>query len=80
MKRLGVYSRAIYNNVVNMQKMAIPMGYYFKGSSNVYVHLNWDDENGLLTVKTDFGETIKTLTSANGLWQVLKDLEDDKYA
>ena len=61
-----------------VQKLAIPMGYYFKGSSNVYIHLNWD--NGLLTIKTDFNETVKTLTSANGLGQILKDLEDGVYA
>lgn len=63
-----------------MQTMNIPMGYYYKGSSNWYLHLTWEDSEGLLYVKTDFGETIATLTSAHGLAKVLKDLEDGVYA
>lgn len=63
---------------MEIQKMTIPMGYYFKGSSNTYVYLEYNGE--ILTVKTDFGETIAVLTSANGLGKVLSDLENNGYA
>lgn len=63
-----------------MQTIKLPMAYYYKGSSNISLTLEIDKETELITIKTDYNETVATVTSAHGLKRVLIDLDDNKYA
>lgn len=60
--------------------MIIPMRYYYKGSTNGYVRLEKNLNDGTFSIITDYGETVATVTSGHGLANVLKGLGDDKYA
>lgn len=62
------------------QIMTIPMCYYYKGSTNGYVRLEENFNDGTFSIITDYGETVATVTSGHGLASVLKDLCDGKYA
>lgn len=63
-----------------MEKFTVPMTYGYKGSMNCSVTLLSDDENGIISVITDYGEVVAVCTSGHGVAKVLKDLDDDKYA
>lgn len=54
------------------------MAYYFKGSSNVFLHLIEKGDD--IDLVTDFGETITSVQTGYGLMRALQDLQDDKYA
>lgn len=56
------------------------MCYYYKGSTNGYVRLEKNLNDGTFSIITDYGETVATVTSGHGLANVLKGLDDDKYA
>lgn len=58
-----------------MQTITIPMSYYYHGSSNIYLTINYNDEDGLITLVTDYGETLATCTSGHALARILHDLE-----
>lgn len=63
-----------------MEKMTIPMNYYYKGTINCYLNLEKNEADGTFSVVTDYGETVATATSGHGLAKVLMDLNEDKYA
>lgn len=59
--------------------MKISCSYYYKGSTNIYLHMkqvNGDE----LQLFTDYGEVIKDVYSTTGLMEIIKDLESGKYA
>lgn len=59
--------------------MKISCSYYYKGSTNVYLHMkqvNGDE----IQLSTDYGEVIKDVYSSNGLLEIIKDLKDGKFA
>lgn len=63
-----------------MKTITIPMSYYFKGSSNCSITINYNDKECLITLITDYGETLDTCVSGHGLARILHDLETtDKY-
>ena len=57
-----------------MQTITIPMSYYYHGSSNCYLTINYDDKQGLITIITSYGETLATCSSGHGLAKILHDL------
>lgn len=63
-----------------METMNIPMNYYYKGSSNGYLHLINDSDDGTIIILTDYGELIYIVTSGYGLEKVIRDLREGKYA
>ena len=63
-----------------MEIIHIPMSYYYKGSTNCYLTIKNNQNDGTISIITDYGETVAILTSGHGLAKVLADLEDGKYA
>ena len=63
-----------------MEKFVMDMCYNYKGSMNCTVTLQNNEENGIISVITDYGEVVARCTSGNHVAKVLKDLDDDKYA
>lgn len=63
-----------------MEIMHIPMDYYYKGSSNCYLHLRRNLEDETITITTDFGERIAVVCSGDELAKVLKNLMDGDKA
>lgn len=59
--------------------MKIACSYYYKGSSNIYLHMKQvaGDE---IQLSTDYGEVIKDVYSTPGLMEIIKDLEGGKFA
>ena len=62
-----------------MEKFVMHMGYYYKGSMNSTVTLQNNEEDGTISVITDYGEIVAVCTSGNSVAKVLKDLDEDKY-
>ena len=62
------------------EHMLIPMDYYYKGSTNCYVNLKKNIEDGTISLITDYGEIIATVISGRELAKILKDLAEHKYA
>ena len=62
-----------------MEKFVMLMGYYYKGSMNSTVTLQNNEEDGTISVITDYGETVAVCTSGSSVAKVLKDLDEDKY-
>ena len=59
--------------------MKISCSYYYKGSTNAYLHMkqvNGDE----IQLSTDYGEVIKDVYSSACLLEIIKDLEDGKFA
>ena len=63
-----------------MKKFVMYMSYGYKGSTNCTVTLQNNEEEGTISVITDYGEVVAVCTSGHGVARVLKDLDDDKYA
>lgn len=63
-----------------MEIMHIPMDYYYNGSSNGYLNLKQNLEDGTIVVTTDFGEKIATVYSGNELAKIMKTLVDGDRA
>ena len=62
-----------------MEKFVMLMGYYYKGSMNSTVTLQNNEEDGTISVITDYGEVVAVCTSGHSVAKVLKDLDEDKY-
>ena len=62
-----------------MEKFVMLMAYYYKGSMNSTVTLQNNEEDGTISVITDYGEIVAVCTSGNSVAKVLKDLDEDKY-
>lgn len=63
-----------------MEKITLDMSYGYKGSTNCTVTLQNNEEEGTISVITDYGEVVAVCTSGHGVAKVLKDLDDEKYA
>lgn len=63
-----------------VEAMCIPMSYYYKGSTNCYLILKMNTEDGTISIITDYNETIAIVTSGHGLAEVLHGLDNNKYA
>lgn len=62
-----------------MEIMTIPMHYCYKESTNYYLYLIHDINEGTITIKTSYNETVAVVTCGDGLIKVLTDLKDNKY-
>ena len=58
---------------------AIPMMYYYKGSSNIALHLTINDF-GNVEARTDFGEFIGVYNDGSKLAKMMLDLSNGAYA
>lgn len=61
-----------------MNEVVVSLDYYFKGSSNIYLHLKQNGDD--IDIVTDYGERITSVQTAYGLMRVIQDLMDEKYA
>lgn len=57
----------------------IPMDYYYKGSSNINLHLKKNDFDNI-ELRTDYGEFVGVYSGAETLCKAIMDLADGKYA
>lgn len=59
--------------------MKIACSYYYKGSSNIYLHMKQvaGDE---IQLSTDYGEVIKDVYTVTDLVKMISDLEGGNYA
>lgn len=58
----------------------IPLVYDYKGSSNCYLHLFFNDNDGIIRIFNDYNEFMKVVTEGRGLADFIKELADGKYA
>lgn len=58
----------------------IPLIYEYKGSSNCYLHLLFNDNDGTIQIFNDYNEFMKVVTEGRGLADFIKELADGKYA
>ena len=63
-----------------MEAITIPMQYCYKGSTNYYLYLIHDINEGTISIMTSYNETIAVVTCGDALVKVLTDLKDGKYA
>ncbi|MSS07082.1 hypothetical protein FYJ38_00315 [Clostridium sp. WB02_MRS01] len=59
--------------------MKVSCSYYYKGSTNIYLHMkqaNGDE----IQLSTDYGEKIKDVYTATDLIKTINNLESGKYA
>ncbi len=59
--------------------MKIACSYYYKGSTNSYLHMKQGNGDEI-QLSTDYGEIIKNVYSSNGLLEIIKDLKGGKFA
>ncbi|WP_024347413.1 hypothetical protein [Lacrimispora indolis] len=59
--------------------MKISCSYYYKGSTNIYLHMKQVNEEEI-QLSTDYGEVIKEVYSTKGLVEIIRDLESEKFA
>lgn len=61
------------------KEFTIPMVYYYKGSSNSYLHL-MKNGFGNVEVRTDYGEFVGVYSNWNTLSKAAEELAAGKYA
>ena len=63
----------------NDNNFVVPMMYYYKGSSNINLHLT-KNSFGNVEARTDFGEFLGVYNDGSKLAKMMADLADGKYA
>lgn len=61
------------------KEFTIPMDYYYKGSSNCYLHLTKNSYDNI-EVRTDFGEFVGVYSGWDTLCKAAQELATGKYA
>ena len=62
-----------------MKEISLNMSYNFKGTINCSLKLR-QNEDGLIDVLTDYNEIVGTIFTAYDLVEIIKELNEDKYA